>query len=142
MFVEKQLYEKTYIVNYCCCFGGPHASSSATRFQGDYYGGAFLMITPDARSAGMGELGVATSPDAYSQQWNPAKYGFIQKQIGIGISYTPYLSELVNDIFLGNLTFYNRLSERSAWAASIKYFSLGDVEFTELVGNDGCFTRY
>lgn len=75
----------------------------------------FLMITPDARSAGMGELGVATSPDAYSQQWNPAKYGFIQKQIGIGISYTPYLSELVNDIFLGNLTFYNRLSERSAW---------------------------
>lgn len=115
---------------------GPHASSSATRFQGDYYGGAFLMITPDARSAGMGELGVATSPDAYSQQWNPAKYGFIQKQIGIGISYTPYLSELVNDIFLGNLTFYNRLSERSAWAASIKYFSLGDVEFTELVGND------
>ncbi len=96
----------------------------------------FLLITADARSAGMGELGVATSADVYSQQWNPAKYAFAENGIGIGISYTPYLSDLVNDIFLGNLTFYNRINERSAWAASFKYFSLGDIEFTELVGND------
>jgi hypothetical protein len=96
----------------------------------------FLLITPDARSAGMGELGVATTPDAYSQQWNPAKYAFAKQQYGIGFSYTPYLSDLVNDIFLGNVTFYNKLSEQSAWAVSFKYFSLGDIEFNEQVGND------
>ncbi|SFU31121.1 hypothetical protein SAMN05216480_101628 [Pustulibacterium marinum] len=96
----------------------------------------FLMIASDARAGGMGEMGVATSADAYSQQWNPAKYGFIEKQIGVGVSYTPYLSQLVNDIALMNLTVYNRISDRSAWAASIKYFSLGDIEFTEQVGND------
>ncbi|NER18665.1 type IX secretion system outer membrane channel protein PorV [Spongiivirga citrea] len=96
----------------------------------------FLLITPDARAAGMGELGVSTSADAYSQQWNPAKYAFAPQQYGIGVSYTPYLSDLVNDIFLGNITFYNRINEQSAWAASFKYFSLGDIEFNSLVGND------
>ena len=101
----------------------------------------FLLITPDARAAGMGELGVATSPDTYSQQWNPAKYAFAKEQIGIGISYTPYLSDLVNDIFLGNLTFYNRISERSAWSASIKYFSLGEIEIiTQQQADIGNFT--
>ncbi len=66
----------------------------------------FLLITPDARAAGMGELGVATSADAFSQQWNPAKYVFTDSNSGLGISYTPYLSHLVDDIFLGNLTNY------------------------------------
>ena len=92
------------------------------------------MITPDARAAGMGELGVATSPDAYSQQWNPAKYVFAERESGVGVSYTPYLSKLVNDIFLGNLTYYSKTSDRSSWAASLKYFSLGDIEFNELIG--------
>lgn len=96
----------------------------------------FLMITSDARAGGMGEIGAATSPDVYSQQWNPSKYSFITKSIGVGVSYTPYLSQLVNDIALMNLTFYNRFSERSAWAVGLKYFSLGDIEFTEQVGND------
>ncbi|WP_224483828.1 type IX secretion system outer membrane channel protein PorV [Robertkochia aurantiaca] len=89
----------------------------------------FLLITADARAGGMGELGASTTPDAYSQQWNPAKYAFASRQIGIGISYTPYLSQLVNDIALLNGTVYNRINERSAWAASFKYFSLGDIEF-------------
>ncbi len=96
----------------------------------------FLLITSDARAGGMGELGVATAPDSYSQQWNPSKYAFADKQMGIGISYTPYLSQLVNDIALLNATFYNKINERGAWAASIKYFSLGDIELTELVGTD------
>ncbi|WP_046745185.1 type IX secretion system outer membrane channel protein PorV [Kordia zhangzhouensis] len=101
----------------------------------------FLLITPDARAGGMGELGVATSPDTYSQQWNPAKYAFANEQIGVGISYTPYLSDLVNDIFLGNLTFYNRINERSAWSASIKYFSLGEIEIiTQQQADIGNFT--
>lgn len=88
----------------------------------------FLLITSDARSAGMGEQGVATSTDAYSQNWNPSKYTFASNQSGLGISYTPYLSQLVNDIFLSNINYYAVTSERSAWAASLKYFSLGEIE--------------
>ena len=94
----------------------------------------FLLITPDARAAGMGELGVATSADAFSQQWNPAKYVFTDSNSGLGISYTPYLSQLVDDIFLGNLTYYKQISERSSWAGSLKYFSLGDIQFNEIIG--------
>lgn len=92
----------------------------------------FLLITPDARAAGMGDIGVATTPDAHAQQWNPAKYPFASIDKGIGISYTPYLSKLVNDIFLGNLTFYKKVGERGAWASSLKYFSLGDIQFNEI----------
>ena len=94
----------------------------------------FLLITPDARSAGMGELGVATPADAYSQQWNPAKYVFSSSEKGIGISYTPYLNKLVDDMFLGNLTFYKKLNDRSSWATSLKYFSLGNIQFNEFIG--------
>ena len=94
----------------------------------------FLMISPDARAAGMGELGVATSADAYSQQWNPAKYIFSNSERGLALSYTPYLSKLVDDIFLGNLNYYKHLNDRSAWAFSLKYFSLGDIQFNELIG--------
>ena len=89
----------------------------------------FLLIAPDARAAAMGDMGVATHVDAFSQQWNSSKYVFSETKSGIGVSYTPYLSKLVNDIFLGNLTYFNRLDERSAFAASLKYFSLGDIEF-------------
>lgn len=88
----------------------------------------FLLIAADARAAGMGDQGVATPVDAFSQQWNPAKYVFAESQQGFGVTYTPYLSELVNDIFLGNITYYNRISERSAFGASFKYFSLGNIE--------------
>ena len=93
----------------------------------------FLMITSDARAAGMGDVGVATSSDAFSQQWNPAKYAFVNTSRGYGISYTPYLSKLVNDIFLGNVTYYRKLNERSSWATSFKYFSLGDVQFNQVI---------
>jgi len=89
----------------------------------------FVLIASDARAAALGDMGVATSVDAYSQQWNASKYVFSEVKSGIGVSYTPYLSKLVNDIFLGNVTYFNRLDERSAFAASLKYFSLGDIEF-------------
>lgn len=88
----------------------------------------FLIIAADARAAGLGDQGIATSPDAFSQQWNPAKYAFITTKQGVGVSYTPYLSNIVNDIFLGNLTYFNRLDDRSAVAASLRYFSLGTIE--------------
>ncbi len=91
----------------------------------------FLLIATDARAAAMGDIGVATSVDAYAQQWNPSKYAFSESKSGFGISYTPYLSKLVNDIFLGNVTYFNRLNERSAFAASVKYFSLGEIELRE-----------
>ena len=93
----------------------------------------FLLITPDARAAGMGEQGVATSVDAFSQQWNPSKYVFSESKSGFGVSYTPYLSKLVNDIFLANITYFNKNTDRSAWAASLKYFSLGDIVLNDLV---------
>ena len=89
----------------------------------------FILIAPDARAASMGDMGVATSVDAFSQQWNASKYAFSETKSGIAVSYTPYLSKLVNDIFLGNVTYFNRLDERRAFAASLKYFSLGDIEF-------------
>ena len=91
----------------------------------------FLLIANDARAASLGDMGVATSVDTYSQQWNPSKYAFSETKSGFGISYTPYLSKLVNDIFLANVTYFNRISERSAFAASFRYFSLGEIELRE-----------
>ena len=93
----------------------------------------FLMITADARAAGMGELGVATSADNYSQYWNPAKYAFASNDKGIGLSYTPYLSKLVDDIFLGNILFFKKIDDRSSWATGLRYFSLGEIQFNEFI---------
>ena len=91
----------------------------------------FLLIASDARAASMGDMGVATSVDAYSQNWNPSKYVFSETKSGFGLSYTPYLSKLVNDISLGNLTYFNRINERSAFAVSLRYFSLGEIEIIQ-----------
>ena len=91
----------------------------------------FLMIASDARAASMGDMGVATSVDIYSQFWNPSKYVFSESKSGFGLSYTPYLSKLVNDISLGNLTNFNRINERSAFAVSLRYFSLGEIEIVQ-----------
>ena len=91
----------------------------------------FLMVAADARSAGMADQGVATSADAFSQQYNPAKYAFSLDKQGFSISYTPYLTGLVNDISLGQATYFNRISERSAFAGSLRYFGLGDIELRQ-----------
>jgi hypothetical protein len=91
----------------------------------------FLLVAGDARSAGLADNGVATAPDAYSQQWNPAKYAFSSDQQGFSVGYTPYLVELVNDISLSQITYFNRFNERSAFAGSIRYFSLGEIELRE-----------
>lgn len=88
----------------------------------------FLLVAADARSAGMGDNGVASSPDTFSQQWNPSKYAFATDEQGFSVSYTPYLTDLVNDISLAQLTYYNKYSEKSAFAASFRYFGLGDIE--------------
>ncbi|MFD1063808.1 type IX secretion system outer membrane channel protein PorV [Winogradskyella litorisediminis] len=91
----------------------------------------FMLVAPDARSASMGDMGVATSVDGFSQQYNPAKYAFSESKSGIGVSYTPYLTRLVNDISISYLTYYNRLSDFSAVSASVKYFSLGEIVLTQ-----------
>jgi hypothetical protein len=91
----------------------------------------FLLIAADARSAGMADMGVATSADAFSQQFNPAKYAFSLQKQGFSVSYTPYLSSIANDISLGQLTYYNRINERSAFAGSLRFFGLGDIELRE-----------
>jgi len=88
----------------------------------------FLMISADARAAGMAEIGVATSADAFSQQWNPSKFAFADYEQGFSVSYTPYLTDLVNDISLGQITFYKKMNEKSAWASSLRFFGLGNIE--------------
>ncbi|MFK5889751.1 MAG: type IX secretion system outer membrane channel protein PorV [Flavobacteriaceae bacterium] len=91
----------------------------------------FLLIAPDARSGGMADIGVATSADAYSQHWNPAKYAFLESQYTLAVNYTPWLRNLTSDVFLGGFTYANRLDEKSAWAASLTYFSLGSIELRQ-----------
>lgn len=91
----------------------------------------FLLVAADARAAGLADQGVATSADNFSQQWNPAKYAFALDKQGFSISYTPYLTQLVNDISLGQINYYNRINERSAFAGSLRYFGLGDIELRQ-----------
>ena len=95
----------------------------------------FLLISPDARAGAMGDAGVASTPDAASMHWNPAKYVFAEKDMGISLSYTPWLRELVSDINLANLSAYKKLGPMSAIGASLVYFSLGDITFTDNIGN-------
>lgn len=88
----------------------------------------FLLVAADARAAGLADQGVATSADVFSQQWNPAKYAFSEDAQGLSISYTPYLTDLANDISLGQITYYNKINEKSAFAGSFRYFGFGGIE--------------
>jgi hypothetical protein len=97
----------------------------------------FLTIAADARAAGMGDVGVVTSTDAFSQQWNPAKLAFAERKMGIGVSYTPYLESIVTDISLLNATFYNKINDQSAFGVGIRYFGLGDIELRQFANDPG-----
>jgi hypothetical protein len=92
---------------------------------------AFLNISPESRAGGMGDAGVATSPDLISQHWNPAKYAFIEGSMGAAFSFTPWLRNLVNDINMYYLSYYYRLDKMQTISASLRYFSLGDMNFTD-----------
>ncbi|MBM3443742.1 MAG: type IX secretion system outer membrane channel protein PorV [Bacteroidetes bacterium] len=97
----------------------------------------FLRISPDARAGGMGDLGVATSPDVNSQFYNVAKYAFAKNPTGIAMTYTPWLKDLgLNDVFLASLAGYYKLDETQAISGSLRYFSLGNIQFTDNLGND------
>ena len=99
----------------------------------------FVNIGPDARSGGMGELGAGSAPDAMAQHWNPAKFPFMDKKMGFAVSYSPWLRKLVNDINMSYLSGYTKIDDRSAVSGSLKFFSLGDITFTEedgrVIGN-------
>lgn len=99
-------------------------------------GAPFLQIVPDARAGGMGEAGVATVPDAYSQFHNPAKFLFMQEGAqGIGLSYIPQFIGYADDIFYANAAYYNKLSDRAAVSGSLTYFNFGNVDLEEEVGD-------
>jgi len=91
----------------------------------------FLLIAPDARAGGLADMGAATSPDATSLHYNAAKYAFAESQWQIQLNYTPWLRNLTNDVSLTSLFVANRINERSAWAASLTYFSLGSIDLTD-----------
>lgn len=94
-------------------------------------------IAPDARAAGMGDVGVATDPDVNSQYWNPAKYPFTISRAGVALNYTPWLRQLVNDMDLAYLSGYYRIGEHSAVSGSLRYFSMGEVFLFDQIDNAG-----
>jgi hypothetical protein len=97
----------------------------------------FLRISPDARAGGMGDLGIATSPDANSSFWNLAKTPFTKSPFGLAATYTPWLKDLgLNDVYLLSFAGYYKLDEQQALSGSIRYFSLGNIQFTDGAGND------
>lgn len=101
----------------------------------------FLTIAADARAAALGDMGVATSVDAFSQQWNPAKFAFAERKMGIGVSYTPYLESIITDISLLNGSFYNKIDDRSAFAFSLRYFTLGEIELRQFANDPGTLAK-
>jgi len=95
----------------------------------------FLLIAPDSRAGAMGDVGVSSSPDANSMHWNVAKLAFAEKEMGVSISYSPWLRKLVPDINLSYISMYKKVGDRGAIGGSLRYFSLGDIKFTNEQGN-------
>lgn len=96
----------------------------------------FIGIAPDSRAGAMGNAGVATTPDVNSQHWNPAKFAFIDSNMGASMSYTPWLRKLVNDINMYYLTGFMRLDEMQTLSASLRYFTLGEIIYTQGPGTE------
>jgi hypothetical protein len=94
----------------------------------------FLSITPDSRAGGMGDAGVGTTPDLSSQHWNPAKYAFMESEMGVSLSYSPWLRALVDDMNLAYLVGYKKIDDVQTVSSSLRYFSLGDIMFTSEFG--------
>lgn len=96
----------------------------------------FLRISPDARSGAMGDVGLAIAPDANSVYWNLSKLPFAEKKAAVAVTYTPWLKELVNDVFLAQVAGYTQIDENQSIGASLRYFSLGDIQFTDINQTD------
>ena len=104
-----------------------HAQDTKSQFNPIEHAVVSQTIAPDARAAGMGDVGAATDPDVNSQYWNPAKYPFCISRAGIALNYTPWLRQLVNDISLAYVAGYYRIGDYSSISGSLRYFSLGEV---------------
>jgi hypothetical protein len=112
-------------------FGGQALWAQTKEMNPITTGVPFLTIAADARSAGMGDMGVATTSDVFSQQHDPAKYAFAEKDQSFSVSYTPYMAKIASDMSLGQLTYFNKFNERSAIGASLRYFGMGEMNFRE-----------
>ncbi len=113
---------------------GVYAQSTTTGSNVITTAVSFLTITPDSRAGGMGDAGVATSSDVSAQHWNAAKYAFAESDMGVGISYSPWLRALVDDINLAYLVGYKKLDDQQAFASSLRYFNLGEIQFYSETG--------
>ena len=116
------------------------AEDKKTLFNPEQYGVTSLSIAPDARAGAMGDIGVSTEADVYSQYWNPAKYPFNVARAGVGISYTPWLRKIVNDINLATIAGFYRIGDYSDVSASLRYFNLGEVYVGSSDGTIGDMT--
>lgn len=128
----------------CCVYATAGAEDLKQEFNPVETGVTALNIAPDARGAALGDLGAATDPDVNSQYWNPSKYAFAYSQAAVSLSYTPWLRKLVNDIFLANLAGYWKLgsNDNQALSASLRYFSLGEVNSTDGAGVTSSINPY
>jgi hypothetical protein len=111
---------------------GPGTSADGKKPNSIQTAMSFLLITPDAKAGAMGDAGVATTPDLYAMHWNPAKLSFLEGTSGISLSYSPWLKNLVPDINFAYLTYYKKLADQDVLAGSIRYFSLGDIQLTDI----------
>ncbi|MFO0321394.1 MAG: type IX secretion system outer membrane channel protein PorV [Bacteroidota bacterium] len=131
-------------LNVTACLASNHIFSQTNAISTQELGGRvnaissalpFLMICPDSRSGGMGEVGAATSADGNSIHWNAAKIAFSEKKAGASLSVSPWLRQLVPDVYLYYVSGYTKISKTQAVAASLRYFSLGNITFTDILGN-------
>ena len=123
--MKRRYYIGTLLLLFCVL--SVKAQDKKNMFNPIYTSVTSQTIAPDARAAGMGDVGVATDPDVNSQYWNPAKYPFTISRAGVSLNYTPWLRQIVNDIDLAYLAGYYRIGDYSAVSGSLRYFSLGEV---------------
>ena len=123
--MKRRYYIGTLLLLFCALTMS--AQDKKDMFNPNYTSVTSQMIAPDARAAGMGDVGAATDPDVNSQYWNPAKYPFTISRAGVSLNYTPWLRQIVNDIDLAYLAGYYRIGDYSAVSGSLRYFSLGEV---------------
>ncbi|RCS27680.1 hypothetical protein DUT90_06125 [Polaribacter sp. WD7] len=126
---------KKIIVCFIVCVLAISAVTKAQTRGGITTAAPFLLIAPDARSGGMGDIGVATSADGFSLFHNPSKIAFSDREVKAGITYSPWLRNLTDDIFIGSASYMKRFSENAAWGAEFRYFSLGQIDLTDNNGN-------
>src|SRR5689334_1234465 len=131
----KQTFRKLAVGAVCVAFAMGTKAQTADQINVVTTAVPFLRISPDARAGGMGDLALATAPDASSAYYNLGKVSFNTSPGGVNLTYTPWLKRLVNDVYLASLAGYYKISDNQAVSASLRYFSLGSIQFTDAFGN-------